>query len=207
MPAEGLLIETKRLRCATCGEQDLPKLSLSNQELTAPWDIPTIQLSADGKEIRVAWGMAVGGWIQIALAAVFLTVAIVGVFVAPSDMWPLPAIFGAGGGAFLYQGLAWVKNRTVLRLDGSTLLVGSAPLPWPGKRSADLTVWDGVLVAEVTRSGAVNWEVYLGMGGAPVERISRPFRLKQEAVWVAGAVERWRAAAAFSQRLGGSPTS
>lgn len=178
----------------------------ASPDLTSPAGLPNIQVLDGGLEIRVRWGPPAPAAALMALGAAALGFAAWFSHRFGSDdpaLVVMIAVFVGGGLALDYLGLVWAVNRTVLRMVGDEVQVGFTPLPWFGRTSTDLSAWDQVRAVTITEEyqhqRATRYRVVASLGAGPhgeggvTQQIGRDLLRRDEAEWVAAALEARRA--------------
>lgn len=116
------------------------------------------QLQDDGLERRISWRWfswyAMRGIIFAAIFSVPVDFVLYAYFNSPDKSWPAPALavtllLALPPAATIYGWLAYLINRTTVRVDAAGVSVRHGPLPWLGAKHVAKADIDGVISERV----------------------------------------------------------
>jgi len=116
------------------------------------------QLDDDGLERRISWRWfswhAMRGIIFAAIFSVPFAFVLYAYLNSPDKSWPAPALvitllLALPAAATIYGWLAYVVNRTTVRVDAERVSVRHGPLPWLGAKDVAKADIDGVVSERV----------------------------------------------------------
>src|SRR5206468_932184 len=135
----------------------------ASEPLNAPRGVPIalpdgFQLDDDGLERRVSWRWfswyAMRGIIFAAIFSVPFAFVLYAYVNSPDKSWPAPALaitllLALPAAATIYGWLAYLVNRTTVRVDAARVSVRHGPLPWLGAKDVAKADIDGVVSERV----------------------------------------------------------